>query len=231
MTIKRVVNTQKIEVKEKYPEFDRNKIYVCCSYGKPLYLTDTLDNSGENLEYRFKWLYLDHSVWESRHKTFESAIKKYDVYILDNQEQLARFILGCREFPKLEKITKNISVALKDDEASIDNVKCYHYDDYNIYAVNYCNQILTINYDIANNIYRVSGYDHISNDAWIWNNLKEAIVCISKKGNGQVIYEFSGENKQEEFLKWSLEQVTGKEFYNVHKGEYYQSDRNLEILY
>ena len=204
MAIKRVVNKPSRKVL-KYPEFDSSKIYVRDWFRVNDIMQLYKVNDGFNWDYIGK-----SSSTNASYPTFKDALfyESSNYYILNNQQDLANFILGCREFPKLKPIEVS---ELADDEVSVEDVSKDK-----IYA--------TVSFvDTPNIVFRNNGGYSL-----LWGSIQEGksglfddstlTGCLKKLFKGDhTIYQF---DTQEEFFKWALEKVTGKDVFLLDKNSY-----------
>ena len=204
MAIKKVVDKPKTV--KKFPEFDSSKIYVV------EYKNIKDDLCRINVfkgEFIVTWIGRTKNT-AYRSASFEGIIKRAvdnigsninSIYILNNQQELARFIMGCREFPKLEEI--EVGEELAEDEVSVEDS-----DVNKIYALKGVAGSLYKAHSLS---FRDESFAFISIDCsryWA-NGVHLGLRKLLKSNIGQKIYQF---DTQEEFLRWSLEQVTGKKF-------------------
>ena len=104
MAIKRVVDKPKTQIVKKFPEYDRSKIYV----------GDVGNTSVRIIKYgdvfTFNSLFSNDTNW-LKYDSFSDMLNRENLttYAIDNKEEFARFILGCREFPKLEAKEEEIT--------------------------------------------------------------------------------------------------------------------------
>jgi len=206
MAIKRVVDKPKTQViKKSFPEFDSSKLYVAeQKYG------DKVTKLTYNGDY-YGWDSFDEGTCMGiSSDNFRDAIikKEKPVYILDNQQDLARFIMGCREFTIVEKeeIKEEVVGKLADDEVSVEDVALYK-----IYAANFNGYIGKFHINNSNKKAQiVKCHDSDGSGLGESYNIEDQILSAIK--NNYEIYQF---DTQEEFLRWSLEQVTGKNFKTI----------------
>jgi len=203
MAIKIVVNKPKTQTVKKFPEFDSSKIYVYETLGKP----ETLRQITRNFNHSFEIRELNSSKLVSEFEGFLNVLTcvATPIYILDNQQDLARFIMGCREFPKVEEIKTEEELVWHPDEVSINDI-----DKYKIYA-SYIDGEINILTKEQNLSYIFKELSHnrgnIRSGQGCMKDIKKFIEIFLDEN----IYQF---DTQEEFLRWSLEQVTGKKFIN-----------------
>lgn len=191
MAIKKVVDKPKVKVVKKFPEFDSSKLYVEETGKNILFKINKMDNGS----------FIYDSLNDSGERCFVSSFKEVirdgeNIYILDNQEQLARFILGCREFPKVEEVEEIVGQELAEDEVSVEDVRRSK-----IYGYYSCTTPRRY-FD------SIKGFQFLG-DSSTWgieskaDTLKESIIQAI---DSHTVYQF---DTQEEFLRWGLEKVTG----------------------
>jgi hypothetical protein len=229
MAIKRVVDKTKSKVVKRFPEFNINKLYIVeCS--------DRLYKIVQNNN-KFQLIVLTKSYSAcSEYDTFEALLEvrarnKTTVYILDTENDIARFIMGCREFPIVQEIEETINESFTDDEVSIEDVAKDK-----IYGLlcNYDKTICKIHQDKDDYYWYSVSLDDLNVFAGYASYLEDLIR--ENIAEGDPVYQF---DTQEEFLRWSLEQVTGKKFDVVPAkggiiGQGYQlynyTDKAVEVL-
>lgn len=123
------------------------------------------------------------------------------VYVLNNQLDLARLIMGCRDFPPVEPVMVK---ELGEDEISVDN---NYFATNKIYACCHEEKVLVATQEDSG-VYSfrpmISRQGNRYTGAGNHENLTKLITCF----NGfTAVYQF---DTQEEFFRWSLGQVTGK---------------------
>lgn len=228
--IKKVVSKPSTLVIKKFPEFDTDKIYATSFNGDYLYTIYRDDKDGKT----FKLNPLSHSTSNAKsYNSFEEVLHpagscKRVTYILDNQDQLARFIMGCREFPKVEAIEYTVGQDLAEDEITVEDCNtrglyatleedrvrllsggftgiCSKADDYTLVSLKTSN---------SGSGYRLSTH-----------NLYEALEKVNSLYFVKALYQF---DTQEEFLRWALEHTTGKKFAIPNDGGLFSG--NMEIF-
>ena len=209
MAIKKVVN--KTKTVKKFPEFDDEKIYVEETTVAAFLIVKITDG------FTYTSLTNIKNVAKDVKKTFKDvleAAEEHSIYILNNQDELARFLLGCREFPKVEEI--EVGEELAEDEVSVEDVV----------RKNPYNLILACTWNSANKVSVFHPYSCPACDSKYaffesasgishGNYFTSQEKCIKSALINNTVYQF---DTQEEFLRWSLEQVTGKKFYHVSPG-------------
>jgi len=206
--IKKVVNKPQTQVIVEFPAFDLGKRYLVDIKGS----TYELFSKNGRLECYSMYcqqIICSYSDFQEHKKCNPNAV----VYVLDHQDELARFILGCREFPKLEEIDVTISQGLADNEVSVDSKG----NERKIYAAlqkfNSKTHIYKLVYSYINgeNSYCFKPLDSTdgiySSTSSIKDSTKEAIKFVLDRDDD--VYQF---DTQEEFLTWALEQTTDKKF-------------------
>ena len=199
MAIKKVVNKTNKTVK-KFPEFDNGKSYISVTKGGCDYY-ELKSRKGKGFDvYNLASGYV-HTVGSLGEYILINP--DFTTYILNNQDELARFLLGCREFPKVEEI--EVGEELAEDEVSVEDVSTAK-----IYGHLCCGDPHILSKSYSDNTYQwhaVYDTDRFS-----------SVGSSSKKSFKDVLnitcrcYEVYQFDTQEEFFRWSLEKVTGKEF-------------------
>ena len=201
MAIKRVVDKPKQKTVKTFPEFDMSKIYIYQHEGDNEFSRILRD--GHN---NFTLQELEGSCLRGSYTSFTELCKTIvnPIYILDNQQDLARFILGCREFPTVQEIEEIINEPLADDEVSVEDLNFNK-----IYALlkeSSCCTLKKYN-DGSFTFHSIfdSTTDYLCTYAYSMKDSIQKALSLNDK-----VYQF---DTQEEFLRWSLEQVTGKSVY------------------
>lgn len=197
MAIKKVVLEKPKKIINKFPEFNKKKIYI-----RDLWRDNTVLLRFYKTHNSIQARYLNNNELNYEYASFEDYLRlnKADtVYVLDNQQDLARFLMGDREFPIVkqeESDTRDERIVSVDE--CVPNNKCYALQrpyDLDIYVFN-----VAANGDAKFNSLRYNGF-------WLNSyegvNTTEAFKMVLKQG--YEVYQF---DTQEEFLHWSLERVT-----------------------
>lgn len=207
--IKKVV-LKSNKIVKKFPKFDESKIYVTNGF------SEGIRTLSEDYDGMYVWNLLNARGTESSN-TFEEACEGITVFILDNKEDLAHFILGCREFPKVEAIEEKAE--LSDSEASIADVSdgkiyAFHINPHisissgeEIYKL-HCTSRRGASMCVFNGLFdsaTTSGYARPSISEAIRTNILGTACCHPPV----TVYQF---DTQEEFLRWALEKTTNKNF-------------------
>lgn len=196
--IKKVVNKPKTQTVKKFPEIDDRKIYIAEIFN-------------EKYELKFKQGKIDvYSMQNNWYVCSYKDLKQHQeyninstIYILNNQQDLARFILGCREFPKVEELEETVGQELAEDEVIVEDVDFHN----KIYAAIYGKRYSGEETEIV--MLDTSGQAYL---------LGENFTSNSQRGSENYYfnhYQFYQFDTQEEFLRWALEQTTGKKFRNI----------------
>lgn len=199
MAIRKVVFKEKT-IKNK-PYFNDDNIYIWQrGYNDFLKLTKCND--------KFKWSWLSNSVITlEEYNSFEEVVDNIrlgDLYIFNNIKQL--ILLLNRNYSHIDyckhlKETSNIA----DDEVHIDDCS-----NGNLYATleSGTNNIRILNGGFEIGIYKLinlkSSYSGLNYDFTHSSTLKDVLECCKTMEFITDIYEFSGDNKQEEFFEWTL---------------------------
>lgn len=204
--IKKVLD-KKNETITKFPEYDSSKIYVRNLVGIDRLTRDAGDT--------FRWVGIDNDFISSYTNSFISECQDGDVYIVDKYDGLARFLSGCREFPKVEETV--VRAVLEEDEVSIDDVtsdKIYAFSKEGIFGGSDHIYKLQIGYgNEYNGFVALNASSRNYLDPIKSTDVDEHIKYHLNRG--RTVYQF---DTQEEFLKWSLEQITNKKFRTYSTG-------------
>lgn len=196
--IKKVVDKPKVQVVKKFPEFDSSKIYIND-------LLRTFIRHGS----KFITTEVGNSAFcsSSSYKNFEDYMSQncsaLSLYILDNQQELARFILGCREFPKVEEIEETVGQELAEDEVSVEDM--YYCAGDKIVALKAPDGDYYVMAQTGFGKYNaicLSSFNRLTEE-----NNSFSQFLTQKIAEDYLVYQF---DTQEEFLRWSLEQTTGE---------------------
>lgn len=206
MTIKKVVNKPKVTTVKEFPKFDYGKIYVTTELFSSIEGVQILSHD----KGKFVWNDPTNTVTFFK-DSFRDAILDRVVYILDNQEQLARFILGCREFPKVEEVEETVGQELAEDEVSV--VDCINNKIYGMYVNNAFGSIYKAHTPLNNfkNYYEFISLSDCMSRYTTSKSLKELLLVHIDEDDTE-IYQF---DTQKEFLQWAYEQTTGKKITSI----------------
>ena len=203
--IKKVLIKNKTKIIKKFPEYDSNKIYV-----RELY-------SGAILEYKQIGQKILGIMLTGGSGTLISYVdfnevarcnKSAVIYILENHQNLASFILGSRDFPILKEIEEEVEVPLADDEVLVPS----YLDKREIYALKtedtvYLMVMLDFKYAFIN----------IAKPWMTFNGSFNTIDELFKRadlhnygGNDKLFNQIYQFDTAQEFLEWSLEQIKVK---------------------
>jgi len=179
---------KKVVLKSK-EEFNENYIYVFYNDSNVVQIVKN------NNKFCYNHFYTINPILSS-FDSFQDLIERcsFDVYILNNNDELGQFITGKRNFPIINKDTK-----IKPDEVSIDDIDIHDYD--SIYVLNHKQFGLYKLDAIGDHTFRFTSLTETRyvGTLSVYDNLKDTIQQALDFGG---VYRFEN---YESFLVWQIE--------------------------